>query len=259
MPIRSIHRIAFLLSASCFALSACTTHPDSVAARYVSPVAYQGYDCGQLTEEHRRLSAEVDRVTGLQRENANGDAVMLTVGLVLFWPALIGMAATKDRKDELGRLKGDYEAVDMQIRLKQCAMPFPITPPALPVPAAVATTSPFPSPVSTPVMPPARDLVVATPPPQRRSLGLEVLEVDAALANSTSLAEPKGVYVMSVVANGAAASGGLRQNDVILDFGASRVASIGDMQRALSDVRAGSSVQVTLWRDQRRVQTRLQF
>ncbi len=47
------------------------------------------------------------------------------VGLILFWPALFGLAATKDRKEELGRLKGEYEAIDHNIRGKQCTAPPP--------------------------------------------------------------------------------------------------------------------------------------
>ena len=93
-------------------------------------MAYQAYNCDQLGEERRRLSGEVDRVAGLQRENATGDAVMLTVGLVIFWPALIGKAATKD---ERGRLKGEFEAVDIQSRMKQCAYPIPGVAPPQPI------------------------------------------------------------------------------------------------------------------------------
>ena len=101
-------------------MTSCASQPDKIEPKYVSPIIYQNFQCGQLIEEKTRLSREVDRVSGLQRENATGDAVMLTVGLIILWPVLIGMAATKDRKDELGKLKGEYEAVDAQARMKQC-------------------------------------------------------------------------------------------------------------------------------------------
>lgn len=86
---------------------------------------YQNWSCEQLWDERMRLTKEVDRVSGLQRENAGADAAMMTVGLIVFWPALIGLAATKDRKDELGRLKGKYEAVDLSMRTRQCTAPAP--------------------------------------------------------------------------------------------------------------------------------------
>lgn len=250
-----IRPISLLLSAATATLPACADHPDSIGARYVSPVAYQAYNCDQLGEERHRLSGEVDRVAGLQRENANGDAVMLTVGLVIFWPALIGMAATKDRKDELGRLKGEYDAVDMQARMKQCALPIPGVAPPPPIlqPTLVAD-----GPRAAPA---AQDLVQAPAPMpvQRRSLGLEVLPMDEPLATSASLAEVKGVYVMNVMSGGAAATAGVQPNDVILAFGPTSVTTVGDIQRALSGVSPGSNVPVTLWREQRRVHAQLRF
>lgn len=113
----------------------CASSPDSISARYVSPNMYQNWSCEQLIDEKTRLTKEVERVAGLQRENANADAAMMTVGLIIFWPALIGLAATKDRKGELGQLKGEYDAVDLSIRSKQCTLPAPSAPSAPSVPA----------------------------------------------------------------------------------------------------------------------------
>lgn len=111
-------------------LSACATRPENVAARYVSPTTYRAWNCTQLQEERIRLDGEVARVANLQRENANADAAMLTVGLIIFWPALIGMVATTDRREELGRLRGEHEAVQAALREQNCAVPPPsVTPP----------------------------------------------------------------------------------------------------------------------------------
>ena len=123
-------------------VAGCASQPSSIDARYVSPNTYQAWTCDQLTEEHKRLRSEVERVSGLQRENANADAGMMTVGLILFWPALFGLAATRDRKDELGRLKGEYEAVDQSMKIRQCVLPPP-----------VATQSPAPATVAQPAVP----------------------------------------------------------------------------------------------------------
>jgi hypothetical protein len=115
----------------CLVNAGCASQPSSIDARYVSPNTYQAWSCPQLDAEHKRLEAEVRRVSGLQRENANADAALMTVGLILLWPALFGLAATKDRKDDLARLKGEYEAVDQSMKMKQC--------PAEPPPDAPAT------------------------------------------------------------------------------------------------------------------------
>jgi hypothetical protein len=107
---------------------------------------YQTWSCDQLTDEKMRLTSEVQRVSGLQRENANADTAMMTVGIIILWPVLFGLAATKDRKDELGQLKGQYDAVDLSIRTRQCTLapPGPGTPapvPRLTPELAAASTS----------------------------------------------------------------------------------------------------------------------
>lgn len=124
-------------------VAACAKGPDSIDAKYVSPQQYQNWSCDQLAEEKIRLNKEVDRVSGLQRENANTDTAMMTVGLIIFWPALIGLAATKDRKDELGRLKGEYEAVDSSIKGRACMLPppGPVVASAAPAAGAAATVA----------------------------------------------------------------------------------------------------------------------
>jgi hypothetical protein len=116
---------------------ACAPSPDSVSARYVSPTMYKDWNCDQLFEERMRLTKQVDRVSGLQRENAGADAAMMAVGIVVFWPALLGLAATKDRKDELGRLKGEYDAVDHSMKTRQCTAPPPAITPGSPVTPAI--------------------------------------------------------------------------------------------------------------------------
>src|SRR5207302_578907 len=48
------------------------------------------------------------------------DTMMMTVGIIILWPMLFGLAATKDRKVELGRLKGEYDAIQNNVTSKQC-------------------------------------------------------------------------------------------------------------------------------------------
>ncbi len=122
-------------------ITSCASNPDNIEGKYISPVIYQNWTCDQLTEERTRLTLEVARVTGLQRENAHADAAMMAVGLVLLWPVLFGLAATKDRKDEVARLKGEFEAVDQAVRVKQCPMP-PLPPSSPPKSGSEAASSP---------------------------------------------------------------------------------------------------------------------
>lgn len=105
-------------------VSACATHPNNVQATYVSPMTYSAYNCDQLREELMRVGSRVDQVTGQQRSRANNDAWAFGVGMVLFWPALFFMA-NGDQKDELARLKGEYDAIQMNATQKQCSAPAP--------------------------------------------------------------------------------------------------------------------------------------
>jgi hypothetical protein len=111
--------IAIALSAA-LTLSACATAPDKIQAQYVSPLQYQSYDCGQIRNELIRISSRVSEVTGQQRRQASNDAWAMGVGLVIFWPALFFLAGGSDKKEELGRLKGEYDALQIAANEKRC-------------------------------------------------------------------------------------------------------------------------------------------
>lgn len=101
-------------------VSACATNPDKISAQYVSPLAYQGYTCDQIRTELVRVGTRVSEVTGQQRKQANNDALAMGVGLVIFWPALFFLAGGSDKKEELGRLKGEYDALQVSANEKSC-------------------------------------------------------------------------------------------------------------------------------------------
>lgn len=111
---------AIVASCAALSLAACATSPDKISAAYVSPLQYQSYDCGQIRMELVRIGQRVDEVTGQQRRQASNDAWAMGVGLVLFWPALFFLAGGNDKKEELGRLKGEYDALQSAAVQKQC-------------------------------------------------------------------------------------------------------------------------------------------
>lgn len=110
---------AALLGAVTIALSACATAPDQISPQYVSPARYAGFDCDQVSSEIEYIRARVSEVTGKQQDQADGDAVAMGVGLVLFWPALFFLIGD-DQKEELARLKGEYEALRRVSVDKKC-------------------------------------------------------------------------------------------------------------------------------------------
>jgi len=117
-----------IAAALCAGLTtACATSPDKISAQYVSPMQYQAYSCDQLRTELVRVGARVGEVTGQQRKQANNDALAMGVGLVIFWPALFFLAGGSDKKDELGRLKGEYDALQISANEKSCNFAAPQT------------------------------------------------------------------------------------------------------------------------------------
>ena len=100
-------------------IAGCATPPDKVSASYVSPMQYADYSCTQLNGELQRVQRQLVQVTGAQQKEANKDAVAMGVGLVVFWPALFFLAGD-DQKEELARLKGEYEALQSAAIRKDC-------------------------------------------------------------------------------------------------------------------------------------------
>ena len=99
----------------------CASKPESISASYVSPLQYSSYNCNQVKMELMRVNRKVISVSGAQADEANNDAVAMGVGLVLFWPALFFLMGD-DQKDELARLKGEYEALETVAIQKECDM-----------------------------------------------------------------------------------------------------------------------------------------
>lgn len=102
-------------------LAACTTPPDKVSASYVSPMQYADYSCAQIKGELQRVNRKVVSVSGAQKKEADKDAVAMGVGLVLFWPALFFLVGD-DQKEELARLKGEYDALQEAAVKKECEL-----------------------------------------------------------------------------------------------------------------------------------------
>jgi hypothetical protein len=110
--------------------SSCAKRADQIAASYVSPLQYDGYDCRQLGEEAQRISSRAGMVAGTQDEKANKDALAMGVGLIIFWPALFALSGNDQQTAELARLRGEMEAIEQVSVRKRCGIQFQTRPPA---------------------------------------------------------------------------------------------------------------------------------
>ena len=116
--------IALSLSASSLGLSGCANDPKNISASYVSPIQYEGYTCPQIREEAARLSSKAAEITGVQQSKANGDAVAMGVGLVLFWPSLFFIKGDGSTATEVAHLKGQMDALEQASIKRKCNIQF---------------------------------------------------------------------------------------------------------------------------------------
>ena len=87
---------------------------------YVSPNQFSNLDCEQVRQEMTRLSGRVNQLSGRLDEAASNDKAIGVVGAILFWPALFALGGTKPQEAELGRLKGEYDALQSVNTQKKC-------------------------------------------------------------------------------------------------------------------------------------------
>lgn len=105
-------------------VGACADSSADVQPTYVSPLNFQRYSCGQIEQEARRVAARAAQVAGVQDQNAESDAVATGVALVLFWPAAFFVGGNKANAAELGRLRGELDALEQASIQKGCGIEF---------------------------------------------------------------------------------------------------------------------------------------
>jgi hypothetical protein len=121
-------KIVAVVASLAFLTSGCATSSKDIAASYVSPIQYQGYDCDQIAAELTRLRSRANQLSGRLDEAANNDKLLMGVGLVLFWPALFALGGTKTQEAEYARLKGEYDALEGAAIQKKCNFATQTTP-----------------------------------------------------------------------------------------------------------------------------------
>ncbi len=84
---------------------------------------------------------------------------------------------------------------------------------------------------------------------QRALLGVEIIGVDASVAEEFKLDKIEGVYVANVTDDGGAKAAGIRGGDVILSIQGKKVNTNAELQETVSQFRPGDEVRITVKRD----------
>jgi hypothetical protein len=102
----------------------CAKNASDVQATYTSPILYESWSCQQLAEEAARISSRAAIASGEQDRKASNDKVATTVAVVVFWPAAFFVGGDGTNAAELGRLKGEMEAIEQASIRKRCSITF---------------------------------------------------------------------------------------------------------------------------------------
>jgi hypothetical protein len=117
-------RYFFFASALSFLLAGCASSSSEISATYVSPLQYQHLTCQQLAAEAERVSRRAAEVSGVQDSKRTSDAWATAGAIVLFWPAAFFIKGDGNTAAELGRLKGEFEAIEKASIEKNCSTKF---------------------------------------------------------------------------------------------------------------------------------------
>ena len=101
------------------ALGGCAEESYNIQPSYVSPNTYSGYTCKQLAQESLSVQTALNTASDRQNDTATGDQTAVTAAVVLFAPAAF-FISPHDNRDEIGRLKGQQDAIIEARTQKKC-------------------------------------------------------------------------------------------------------------------------------------------
>jgi hypothetical protein len=128
-------RVASIALAAALAVG-CATRSGNVKPEPVSPADFAGWRCDALADEADRVQQRAADVAYAVDAHVGNNVIALSLGVTVFWPALLAMRPDGPDAAELARLKGRFEALREAAVSQGC-------PSADTLPAAVAAGLPL--------------------------------------------------------------------------------------------------------------------
>ncbi len=119
-----MYRVAFLSVLFMATCAGCASSSNDIQPQYVSHLQYEHLGCKQIAAEAERVSRRVSEVSGAQDSKATQDAWMTGAAIVVFWPAAFFLKGDGQTAAELGRLKGEFQALERVAIEKRCGLQF---------------------------------------------------------------------------------------------------------------------------------------
>jgi len=105
------------------AAAGCATRSTDVAPLPTDPARYAGWDCERLFDEADRVQWKAADVAYAVDERVGSNIVALSIGVAVFWPALVAMRPDGPEAQQLAELKGRYEALQQAASRRGCPPP----------------------------------------------------------------------------------------------------------------------------------------
>jgi hypothetical protein len=105
------------------AAGGCATRSADVPAAPTDPSRYAGWNCEQLHDESDRVQWRAADVAYAVDARVGDNMIALSLGMTVFWPALLAMRSDGIEAQELSQLKGRYEALRVAAERRDCPTP----------------------------------------------------------------------------------------------------------------------------------------
>lgn len=110
-------------------LTGCGTRSVDVKPMAANPAEFSLWSCARIDDELDRVQQRAADVAYAVDERAGNNILALSVGVTLFWPALLAMRSEGPEAAELGRLKGRDDALRNAALRSGCPPPGTTLPP----------------------------------------------------------------------------------------------------------------------------------
>lgn len=119
-PLRASLLAAASLLLAGAGLGGCATRAADVRPVPANPAEFMAWECSRIAQERDRVQQRAADLAYTVDERAGNNILALGLGVTVFWPVLLALRPDGPESEELGRLKGRYEALTRVAQVRSC-------------------------------------------------------------------------------------------------------------------------------------------